>query len=206
MATKSIAEELLSCVSPYNYSKEISCLTTDDFVVLKQFPSSELGTIFTIDRSNCKQDGEINYAQLFELFGSFSDEDAESVHSDTMERIQTGSSVYEIVGKEFFEKQCTSFREWALSACNCYYYGDELLIYALCQIFHRHVVIACYDHLWTTIDNQHELTTGEILDVCDVRLAFLHPGIFGELKLKKCYGTMPTPSFDPSPPEFPSLV
>ena len=37
----------------------------------------------------------------------------------------------------------------------------------------------------TTIKNQHELTTGEILDVCDVHLAFLRPGIFGELKLKK---------------------
>ena len=57
--------------------QEITCLTTDDFVVLKQFPSSELGAIFTIDRTNCKRDGEINYAQLFELFRSFSDEDTE---------------------------------------------------------------------------------------------------------------------------------
>ena len=104
MVTKSIAEELLSCVSPYNYTKEISCLTMDDFVVIKQFPSSELGKIFTIDRLNCKQDGETNYAQLFELFRSFSDEDAESVRSDTMERIQTGSSVYEVVGWSFLRK------------------------------------------------------------------------------------------------------
>ena len=45
---------------------------------------------------------------------------------------------------------------------------------------------------------------GEILDVCDVHLAFLHPGAFGELKLKKCCGTLPSPSLDPSPPEFPA--
>ena len=109
-----------------------------------------------------------------------------------------------VVGKEFFEERCITFREWALSACNCYYYGDELLVYALCQIFYHHAVIACYDCLWTTIDSQYELTIGEILDVCDVHLAFLHPGMFGDPKLKKRHGTMPLPSVDPSPPEFPA--
>ena len=41
-------------------------------------------------------------------------------------------------------------------------------------------------------------------NVCDVRLAFLRPIIFGELKLKKRYGTLPTSSINPSPPEFPA--
>ena len=52
------------------------------------------------------------------------------------------------------------------------------------------------------IEAQKELSITEILDVCDVHLAFLCPGISGELRLKKCHGTLPTLVLQPSPPEF----
>ena len=184
MVSHSIADELLSCVSPYSYSDKISCLTTDDFIVLKQFPNMYLGQLFKIDRSGCKKNSEINNSHLLEIFSSFSDEEPESVRSDAIECIQSGSKVYEHIGEEFFEMCGTTFREWALSACNDYYYGDELFVYALCCIFHRHTMIVCYDCVWTTINPQHTLSINELLDICDLHLVFLRPGIYGELKLK----------------------
>ncbi len=66
MAAKTLSEELLSCVSPYSYASLIPCLNTDDYVNLRNFPKTELGQMFTIDRSNCKKDGKINYSHLFE--------------------------------------------------------------------------------------------------------------------------------------------
>ena len=92
--------------------------------------------MFTIDKAGYKKDREINNAHLFELFSRFSDEDSESVHSDAMEHIECGSHVYESVGTKFFEKRGITFNKWALMPCNRYYYRDELLLYALCRIFH----------------------------------------------------------------------
>ena len=97
-----MAEELLSCMSEYSYIDIIPCLTTDDFVPLRHFPSSELGKLFTIDRSGCKPDDVINNLHLFGLFGKFSDEDTESVRSDILDRIESGAHVYQNVGTEFF--------------------------------------------------------------------------------------------------------
>ena len=202
MALHSIVDELLSCVSPYSYSDKISCLTMDDFVVLKQFPNTYLGQLFRIDHSGCKENGEINNSYLLEIFGNFSGEEPESVRSDTIECIQSGSKVYEHVGEEFFEMHGTTFHKWALSACNNYYYGDELFVYALCRIFHRHAMIVCYDRVWTTINPQHTLSINELLDVCDLHLVFLRPGIYSELKLKRQHGSLPPPISNPSPPEF----
>ena len=157
--------------------------------------------MFKIDCSGCKKNREINNSHLLEIFGSFSDEEPESIRSDAIECIQSGSKVYEHIGEEFFEMCGTTFHEWALSACNDYYYGDELFVYALCHIFHR---LICYDHVWTTINPQHTLSINELLDVCDLHFVFLRPGIYSELKLKRQHGCLPPPIIDPSPPEFPA--
>ena len=94
--------------------------------------------------------------------------------------------MYEAVGAEFFAIRETNFKEWALSACSSYFYGDELLLYVLCRVFHRHALIVCYDKIWTTLDPKDtELTEMELLDACDVHLIFLHPGIFAKLVLQK---------------------
>ena len=132
MASNSIAKELLSLVSPYNYTDRISCLGTDDFVAIHKFSEYDLGKLFNIDRQNCLCDGELNSDHLYEVFGHFSDEDTESVHSDVVERIESGKVVYMAVGEEFFERRCCSFQDWALGICSQYYHGDELLLFTLC--------------------------------------------------------------------------
>ena len=93
---------------------------------------------------------------------------------------------------------------YVMTVCNDYYYSDELFVYALCRIFHRHAMIVCYDRVWTTINPQHTLSINELLDMCDLHLVFLRPGIYSELKLKKQHGCLPPPITDPSPPEFPA--
>ena len=205
MAAKSIAAELLSLVSPFHYRSKIECLTTDDFVTVQLFQKMELGKMFHIDKSNCYIDGLFNNSQLFELFGCFSDEDVESVRSDIIERIESGANVYKTVGEDFFAIHETSFTEWAVSACGSYYYGDELLLYVLCRVFHRHTLIVCYDKIWTTLDSPDKILSDmELLDTCDVHLIFLRPGIFTELRLKKKYQTPRSSSLTESPPEFPN--
>ena len=185
MASTSIAKELLSLVSPYSYRQSIPCLDTYDFVALRRFKDHEVGSLFNIDRTNCLRKGEINNDHLFELFGCYSDEDAEAVRSDAVERIESGKTVYIEVGQEFFERRCWSFNEWAMAICSQYYHGDEMLLYVLCRIFHRHAVVICDNRYWCTFDNLSDMPIEAILDACDLHLVYLRPGMFGKLQLKK---------------------
>ena len=201
MASRSMASELLSLVSPFNYQMLIPCLNADDFVPIKMFQRSQLGMIFNIDRSNCLHNGKVNNSHLFELFGAFSDEDAESVCSDTLEHINTGQEVYETVGQIFFAHREWNLIDWALTACSNYYYGDELLLFVLCRLFHRHAIVICRERNWSTLEPEGTMTTEQLLDACDLHLIYLRPGIFGELTLKKGKSTSMLTS---SPPEFPA--
>ena len=126
MASVSIAKELLSLVSPYNYTDKISCLDTDNFVPIYKFSEYNLGKLFNIDRQNCLHNGEINNDHLYKVFRHFSDENAESVHTDVVECIETGRAVYTTVGAEFFSCRECSFQDWALAICSQFYQGDEL--------------------------------------------------------------------------------
>ena len=165
-------------------------------MTVRLFQKTELGKMFRIDKSKCYINGLFNNLQLFELFGHFSNEDTESVRSDIIKQIESGSNVYKTVSKEFFAIHEITFKEWAISACSSYYYGNELLLYVLHRVFHRHALIVCYDKIWTTLDPQYkELMEIELLDACDVHLIFLRPGIFPELVLKKkCSVTKPSAS------------
>ena len=201
MADLSIAAELLSCVSLFRYQSVIPCLTMDDFMPLQTFQRSELGKLYDMNRTGCHPNGIINNSHLFELFGNYSDEDAESVRSDTLECINTSERVYSCVGIVFFTMREWSFKEWALTACSSCYYGDELLLYALCRIFHRHATVVCRDRNWSTLEPEGTMTTEELMSACDLHLVYLRPSIFGELvpkksRIKKCV------SVEMSPPEF----
>ena len=143
LTTKSITEELLSLVSLFPYTEQIPCLDTDDFMPLWNVRQHELSHLFVIDRGMCLVDGEINNEHLFTTFGNFSDEDAESVRSDIIECIESCKNIYNAVDAEFFNHRQWSITEWAMAVCSQFYYGDELLLFALCRVFHRHALIVC---------------------------------------------------------------
>ena len=181
----SIANELLSLVSTFSYCQIICYLTTDDFVMMRTFQKLDLGRMFTIDKKCCYKNGELNNSQLFDSFGKFSDEVAESVRSDAIERIESGKQVYTVVGQEFFELTGWDFQNWAMCMCSSYYYRDEHLLFVLCHVFHRHALVICYDSCWSTLENGESMSVDELLDACDLHFVYLRLGIFGELHLKR---------------------
>ena len=140
----------------------------------------------------------MNFEHLYELFGRYSGETADAVRDDVLEQIKMSQLVYEQVGQIFFARCEWSFNEWALSVCSHYYYGDELLLFTLCHLFHRHVVIICMDKNWSTLEPGGTMTVETLLNSCDLHFVYLKPGLFGELVLKKKV------ALSTSPPEFPN--
>ena len=82
--------------------------------------------------------------------------------------------------------------------CSQFYYGDELLLYVLCRVFHRHAVVICKERYWCTFEPDESMDIYVLLYCCDLHLVYLRPGIFAQLRLKKHHNTLK------SPPEFPN--
>ena len=183
--TKTLAEELMSLVSPYMYTERIRYLDMDDFMPLKSFWTHELSDLFIVDQSTCIINGEINYKHLFSTFGQFSDEDPESVCTDIIERIESGKHIYNAVGVEFFEHRGWNITEWAMAICSQYYYGDELLLFVMCRVFHRHALVICRNCYWCTFELKNNMDIHEMLDACDLHLIYIRLGIFALLRLKQ---------------------
>ena len=63
--------------------------------------------------------------------------------------------------------------------------GDELAIYALCDMLKRHAFVYTSTKPWTTVDsNAGCLSVTELCMLCDVRLIYLGNNKFSELKCK----------------------
>ena len=164
---------------------------------LKSFRTHELSHLFIIDRSTCIINGEINNEQLFSTFSQFSDEDPESVRTDIIKRIESSKHIYEAVGIEFFQHREWNITEWAMAICSQYYYGDELLLFVMCRVFHRHALVICRNCYWCTFEIKSDMDIHEVLDACDLHLVHICPGIFASLHLKQ------RQSAKISPPKFP---
>ena len=74
---------------------------------------------------------------------------------------------------------------WTATMTDVLNKGDELAIYAMCDMLKRHAFVYTRTKPWTTVDrNVGNLTVAELCMLCDVRLIYLGNNRFGELKCK----------------------
>ena len=75
----SILEELYAMVTPYKFSDYINYIIPRDAMSLQDFNQSGLSKLYVLDIMFCFDHGNINEDMLFELFGSFSNDDSITV-------------------------------------------------------------------------------------------------------------------------------
>ena len=79
----------------------------------------------------------------------------------------------------------TNLDGWVKSMTDCLKRGDELAMYALCDMLKRHAFVFSWTKPWTTVDASiGSLTVSELCMMCDVRLIYLGNNKFGEIKCK----------------------
>ena len=79
----------------------------------------------------------------------------------------------------------TNLDGWVKTMTDCLNRGDELAIYALCDMLKRHAFVFTRTKPWTTADGSiRSLTVPELCMMCDVRLIYLGNNKFGEIKCK----------------------
>ena len=75
---------------------------------------------------------------------------------------------------------------------NCENPGDEIALYILCQMYHHHCVVITSSKCWTTLETNGSLPESVLYELCDLKLLYIEPGVFGELKLRPAMPPPPT--------------
>ena len=79
----------------------------------------------------------------------------------------------------------SNLAQWTASMTDILSKGDELAIYAMCDMLKRHAFIYTRTKPWTTVDsNVGKLDVTELCMLCDVCLIYLGNNRFGKLKCK----------------------
>ena len=60
--------------------------------------------------------------------------------------------------------------------------SDEIAIYILANMYHRHVFIYTKDWWWTTVMYVMPIDERDVIVKCDIVLVYIRPGVYGEVK------------------------
>ena len=75
-------------------------------------------------------------------------------------------------------------RQWADAMFDRETPGDEIALYTFCRMYHCHCVVITSAKCWTTLDAETSLPESVLYENCDIKLLYIEPGVFEELRLK----------------------
>ena len=191
---RSITEELLSCVSQYNYRSRVTSISDKDLVTIKDFKNSRLGKKYTVNRTKCVVRNIVDYDHLFRIFGNYSDEEPDQVRKSLVWTVKQNPQLYESVGEIVLSMKNHSLSSWLDLISKRKIYGDELLLYILCKQWHRHAMIVCNNRHWSTLDPKGVMDEDTLMSVCDLCFVYVRPGVFAELSEKPAPGRRKPPT------------
>ena len=189
---RSISEELLSCVSQYNYHSRVTCISDQDLVTIKDFKNSRLGKKYNVNRTKCVVKNIVDYDHLFRIFCNYSDEEPDQVRKSVVWTVRQNPRLYENVGEIVLSMKNLSLPDWLDLISNRKIYGDELLLFILCKQWHRHAMIVCNNRHWSTLDPKGVMDEDTLMSVCDLCFVYVRPGVFAELSRKPAPGRRKT--------------
>ena len=133
--SRSMAFELMSVISPYNYTNNVIHLTQCDILDQSAFHNMSISKTHWLDLKYCYRFGKPNPHQLFEMFTKFNEEDPDDIRKDICARLKNESSLYGKVRTVHLLMLKTPVDTWVADMEKSDTFGDVLLLYALSQTF-----------------------------------------------------------------------
>ena len=104
---------------------------------------------------------------------------------DMLTFVAENTARYEWNAHVLLKMHGTNLNGWFKTMTDCLNRGDELAIYAMCDMLKWHTFLFTRTKPWTTVDGSiGTLTVPELCIMCDVRLIYLGNNKFGEIKCK----------------------
>ena len=179
----SMAGELLCDLRAKSYDTCLSNLTKTHCVNLKKFNRERLpeGAWIMCKRFLTNSNRIVPNA-LFDLFGEFSDQTGSIVCDNMVGWAFDNYRLLENVCKIAMDQRKTTLRGWINEMANEQTPGDEIALYILSRMYHKHAFVYTQMFWWMTLLYTWPVQEKEIMDKCEVVLVYMKPGAFGELQ------------------------
>ena len=184
MAASSLAGELLEIINENRYKTNFQHLSEDHVVsseVIKSLKKDKSGgrdydtSRFQNRRGNIIPDG------LYSLFTKYAGESCSEIRDKLSTWVVEHRSELVELTRDSFKTHKPDFSWWNLAIINKRRPGDELSLFCLCKIYHRHAIIYTEIDYWTTLADTDKLTEEDVISKCDIVLVYLGNNKFCEV-------------------------
>ena len=182
----SIAEELLLAINT-DYTSNVRYLNPDKVIMdTASFEDTKLAKQYCLDTSTCVsgqgKHRRINVNNLYDIFGSYSLDDAATVKSNALVEIDQYAECYQKAGHIIFVMKGTTFKKWLDSMHHPRTRPDKLMLYVLCVLYCCHCVVYTKWQPWHTMNPESGLTFNMVEEMCETKLLYIGENLFGVLR------------------------
>ena len=169
-------------INPYSFIGEIAHIPMRDILPQCAFAKTGLSDNYWLDVRHCYRHGKRkNSIQLYEMFAIFSDNDPDNVKPYVLQKVLEDKEKFERVGWHHLKRIGLSIDQWITLMVSDSVFGDELMLFILAYLYNCHVVLFTKKGHWSTVGSDEPLSSGKLLDICDVRLVYVGQHMFAEL-------------------------
>ena len=158
------------------YLSEGDALTIDDFM------QSSYTADYVLDTSNVHWGGEVNSSHIFDIYCDYqAHRDSVKTRLDMIKYVTENSHRYDWDGQLFLHLNNLSLETWINKMSYWANSADALSLYALSDMCGIQTCVITKTKPWTTVDSNFKGTVNDVLDICQVKLAYLGENKFGRL-------------------------
>ena len=180
----SIAMELYNALKTFPFRRMVSFIRKSSSVTCKEYNDSEQSKEYWLDTRNCKHGRKVNKQCVFEMFGTFSNENAADVRAGMLAVIRLDLNYYKIAGHVIHTFKNINIDQWMNVMSKPDTAADELAIFALSKMYSKHTVIYNKARPWTTLGPPYPMTETELHDNCQIHLVYVGKDSYGILRRK----------------------
>ena len=158
MATTSvsIAEELLGNIpmlNAFQLRALVPYLSPEDATTIDDFEQSELAEDYYVETINLRYGKLKNKNHLFDVFSKYCGyDDSTYTRLDMLTFVAENTTRYEWNAHVLLKMHGTNLDGWVKTMTDFLNRGDELAIYALCDMLKRHAFVFTRTKPWTMVD------------------------------------------------------
>ena len=131
----SFAMELYNALKTFPFRGMVSFIRKSSSVTRKEFNDSEQSKEYWLDTRNCKRGRKVNKPCVFEMFGTFSNENAADVQAGMLAVICLDLDYYKKVGHVILGFKNINIEQWMNAMSKPDIAADELAIFALSKMY-----------------------------------------------------------------------
>ena len=180
----SIAMELYNALKTFPFRRMVSLIRKSSSITCKEYNDSEQSKEYWLDTRNCKHRRKVNKQSVFEMFGTFLNENAVDVRAGMLAVIRLDLNYYKIAGHIILGFKEINIDQWMNVMAKPDTAADELAIFALSKMYGKHTVIYNKARLWTTLDPPYPMTETELHNNCQIHLVYVGKDSYGILRRK----------------------